>query len=124
MREKFSLNKVEGNKGKETKVVSFQDATQLVMILPGRVIRETRQQFANIGFTAHATKLTRVAMHSSIANLSHVLDGYGIFSSDSTEKCDSPNVTALLLKLTQWLSFQKKMKHVLVIQEVAQRVLY
>ncbi len=46
--EKISLKKVENNKGKETKVISFPDAIELVMILPGRIAKETRTQFADI----------------------------------------------------------------------------
>ena len=46
--EKFSLKKVDGNRGKETKTVSFNNALELVMVLPGRVAKETRTQFADI----------------------------------------------------------------------------
>lgn len=45
--ERFSCRQPEKG-GHPTKLLTFQDALELVMVLPGRVAKQTRTQFANI----------------------------------------------------------------------------
>jgi len=45
---KITDRKMPGKGNGHTKLVSFQNAIELVMVLPGRVAKETRTQFANI----------------------------------------------------------------------------
>lgn len=46
--DKLSERQLSARGGYKTKLVSLQDALELVMVLPGKVARETRVQFANI----------------------------------------------------------------------------
>jgi hypothetical protein len=46
--ENFSERTLPGKGNAHTKLVSFQHAIELVMVLPGKVAKETRTQFANI----------------------------------------------------------------------------
>lgn len=46
--EKFSCRQLSTSGGHPTKLVSFKDAIELVMVLPGKVAKETRAQFAKI----------------------------------------------------------------------------
>ena len=46
--EKFSVKSMPGKGNGRTKLVTFQDAIELVMVLPGKVAKETRTQFAGI----------------------------------------------------------------------------
>lgn len=45
---KFTERKLPGKGNAHTKLISFKDALELVMVLPGKVAKETRTQFANI----------------------------------------------------------------------------
>jgi hypothetical protein len=46
--EKFSVKSMPGKGNGRTKLVTFKDAIELVMVLPGKVAKETRAQFAGI----------------------------------------------------------------------------
>lgn len=46
--ERFIERQVSTHGGPKTKLVTFKDAIQLVMVLPGKVAKETRAQFASI----------------------------------------------------------------------------
>jgi hypothetical protein len=45
---KFSERKMPGKGNANTKLVSFQDAIELAMVLPGKIARETRVKFSDI----------------------------------------------------------------------------
>ena len=45
---KFTEKNTGGSGGSRTKLVSFEDSIELVMVLPGKVAKETRRKFANI----------------------------------------------------------------------------
>ena len=46
--ENFSERQLSTRGGPKTKLISFKDALELVMVLPGKVAKETRAQFASI----------------------------------------------------------------------------
>lgn len=45
---KFTERKLPGKGNAHTKLINFKDALELVMVLPGKIAKETRTQFANI----------------------------------------------------------------------------
>ena len=45
---KITDRKMPGRGNTHTKLLTFQNALELVMVLPGRIAKETRTQFANI----------------------------------------------------------------------------
>ena len=42
------LRKMEHERSQETKLIAFKDAIELVMVLPGRVAKDTRARFASV----------------------------------------------------------------------------
>jgi hypothetical protein len=83
-----SIKMIERNTGgsgnSKTKLVSLRDAIQLVMVLPGKIAKETRAQFANIierYLASDKTLVDEMQAHAESSAPVHVLARESVFGS-------------------------------------------
>lgn len=88
-----SIKMIERNTGgsgnSKTKLVSLRDAIQLVMVLPGKVAKETRAQFASIierYLASDSTLVDEMQAHADSSAPVHVLARESVFGSESPKK--------------------------------------
>jgi hypothetical protein len=85
---KFVDRKMSGKGCGHTKLVSFKNAIELIMVLPGKVARETRKNFAGIiqRYLAGDTSLIREINENAESNAPIAQLARGSFASKDTEE--------------------------------------
>ena len=84
----FARMKLPGEGNRKTKTLYFKDAIELIMVLPGKVAKQTRQQFADIitrYFAGDASLIPEVQANAASENPVNVMARAALENDDPTQ---------------------------------------